>query len=299
MRSWPGRRTERAAGYTFAAGSAASDVRRIAFGEITTLDVYHSLLTMSWWSFFMLLAMLFVVFNFAFALLFLSNPGGIANARPGVFADAFFFSVQTMATIGYGQMYPQSLYANLLVTLEVLLSMAALAVATGLIFARFSRPTARVVFSRVAVITRHEGVPTLMFRAANQRRNLILEAEVNVSLLRDETTAEGVSMRRFHDLAVDRHRTPAFALTWTVMHRIDEQSPLYGATPKSLKDIHAEIVVTLLGVDETFAQTVHARHGYSAENIVWNRRFANILDRLEDGTRVIDYRRFHDLETAE
>jgi inward rectifier potassium channel len=153
-----------------------------------------------------------------------------------------------------------------------------------------------VLFSRMATITPYEGVPTLMFRAANQRRNQILEAQVSLSLLRNEVTAEGVSMRRFHDLTLARSRTPAFSLTWTVMHPIDANSPLHGATAESLKDQQIEIVVALIGLDDTSSQTIHARHSYIAGEIVWNRRFANILDWLEDGTRVIDYRRFHDLE---
>jgi inward rectifier potassium channel len=274
----------------------APKVRRVTDRGMMGLDVYHTLLTMNWSAFFGLLAIVFVVFNVVFALLFLLQPGAIANAQPGAFADAFFFSVQTMATIGYGQLYPQSLYANLVITVEVLLSMAGLALATGLIFARFSRPTARVMFSRVAVIASQDGVPTFMFRAANQRRNLILEAQVSLSLLRNEVTAEGVHMRRFHDLAVARRRTPAFSLTWTVLHPIDEASPLFGATPESLQADQIEIVVTLMGIDETYAQTVYARHSYIADEIAWNRRFADILDRLADGSRIIDYRRFHDLE---
>jgi inward rectifier potassium channel len=277
-------------------GRAGPKVRRVTDRGTTPLDIYHTMLTMSWSGFFALLALVFVVFNVVFALLFLLERGDIANARPGAFSDAFFFSVQTMATIGYGQLYPQTLYANLVITVEVLLSMAGLAVATGLIFARFSGPTARVMFSREAVIADHDGIPTFMFRAANQRRNLIIEAQVNVSLLRNEITREGVEMRRFHDLDVARRRTPAFSLTWTVMHPIDEHSPLFGATPESLRASQVEIVVTLTGIDETFAQTVYARHSYIAEEIAWNRRFANILDRLQDGTRIVDYRRFHDLE---
>ncbi len=258
-------------------------------------DLYFGLLTMPWSGFFGLLALFYFVFNVAFALLYLVTGDGIGNARPGVFADAFFFSVQTMATIGYGQMYPQSLAANLLVCFEVLLGMSGLALATGVIFARFSRPTARVLFSQMAVIAPYDGVPTLMFRAANQRRNQILEAQVSVALLRDEETGEGTVMRRFHDLPLMRARTPMFSLTWTVMHPIDEKSPLYGVTTETLAAENAEIVVALIGLDATVSQTVQARHSYFASEIVWNRRFADIISRGEDGSRIIDYRRFHDL----
>jgi inward rectifier potassium channel len=181
------------------------------------------------------------------------------------------------------------------VSVEVLLGMSGLALATGIIFARFSRPTARVVFSNVAVITPYDGIPTLMFRAANQRRNQILEAQVSVSLLRDERSGEGSAMRRFHDLRLLRARTPMFSLTWTVMHPVDERSPLYGATAGSLAAEGVEIVITLIGLDGTFSQTVHARHSYVADEIVWNRQFADILSRGEDGARIVDYGHFHDL----
>ena len=278
-----------------ASGAAGPRVRRMRGRASGGLDLYHGLLTVRWTGFFGLLALSYLVFNVIFAVLYLLAGGGIGNARPGSFGDAFFFSVQTMATIGYGQMYPQSLAANLLVCLEVLLGMSGLALATGVIFARFSRPTARVLFSRIAVVGPYDGVPTLMFRAANRRRNQILEAQVSVSLLRDEQTSEGTAMRRFHDLALMRARTPMFSLTWTVMHRIDERSPLYRATAQTLAAARAEIVVTLIGLDATFAQTVHARHSYIAGDIVWNRRFADILGFGEDGRRVVDLRRFHDL----
>src|SRR5262249_50104697 len=156
-------------------------------------------------------------------------------------ADAFFFSIQTIPVIGYGEMRPATVYANILVTVEILLGLTMITVATGLVFARFSRPTARVMFSSVAVVTLHDGVPTLMFRAANQRRNQILDAQVSMVLLRDEVSREGASMRRFHDLHVSRSRSPVFALSWTVMHPITETSPLYGFDRESLKEQKGEI----------------------------------------------------------
>jgi inward rectifier potassium channel len=289
-----GRGTKAKARRSFATDSVTPEVRRIGFRA--RLDIYHSLLTCSWPSFFALLALAYFIFNTVFAVLFLLQDKAIANAKPGSFADAFFFSVQTMVTIGYGQLYPQTLYANTLVTIEVLLAMMGLALATGVIFARFSRPTARVVFSRVAVIATYNGQKMLMFRAANYRRNQILEAQISVSLLRDERSREGETLRRFYDLPPMRARTPMFALTWTVMHPIDEKSPLYRCTPHSLRAEQAEIVVTLVGLDTTFAQTVHARHSYVADEIVWDHRFVDILSQLEDGTRVVDYRRFHEVE---
>lgn len=278
----------------FATQQERGAVERISDHQDWRLDIYHRLQTMPWTGLFGVLAASFVVFNFVFAVLYVLQDGSIANAAPHSLLDAFFFSVQTTATIGYGEMRPATLYANLLVTAEVLLGMTMLATATGLIFARFSRPTARVLFSNVAVIVAQDGVPTMMFRAANRRRNQILEAQVSVALLRDETSAEGVPIRRLHDLRVARQRTPMFALSWTVMHIINAESPLYGETPESLAAQNAEIVVGIIGIDETFAQTVNARHSYLADEIRWNRRFVDILGRAADGRRSIDYRRFHD-----
>jgi inward rectifier potassium channel len=274
-------------------------VERLANRGDWPLDFYHRLLTIPPWMLFLVLAAAYVAFNLAFAGLYLLQSGSIANAGSRSFTDAFFFSVQTMATIGYGDMHPATLYANLLVTVEVLLGMTGLAVTSGLVFARFSRPTARVMFSDVAVIVGHDGVASLMFRAANRRRNQILEAQVTVMLLRDEISGEGIEMRRFHDMAVARPRTPMFTLTWMVIHPIDEASPLFGESRESLLRSHAQIIVSIIGIDETFSQTIHARHTYDAAAIRWNHRFADILARAEDGHRQIDYRRFHDTVAAE
>lgn len=279
--------------------TAFGRVERISSRGDRPLDFYHRLLTVSPWTLFLVLVATYTAFNLLFATLFVLQPGGIANAAPGSFMDAFFFSVQTMATIGYGDMHPATIYTNFLVTIEVLLGMTGLALATGLVFARFSRPTARVMFSKVAVLVDHDGMPSLMLRAANQRSNQILEAQVSVMLLRDEVTGEGREMRRFHDMAVMRPRTPMFSLTWTIIHPIDLSSPLHGESAESLKRAHAQIIVSISGIDEIFSQTIYARHTYEASEIRWNHRFADILTRAEDGHRQIDYRRFHDTVEAE
>lgn len=259
-------------------------------------DIYHSLLTVSWAGFFALAAGVYVLFNAVFALLYLVRAGSIANAKPGSFADAFFFSVQTMATIGYGDMRPATFYANVVVTIEVLLGLIGFALATGLIFARFSRPTARVMFSDVAVVSRYDGVLTLMFRAANQRRNRILEASANLMLVRNEVTAEGQVMRRFYDLKVARQHNPTFVLTWTVMHPIDETSPLHKASEATLRAQGAEIIASINGLDESFAQTIYARKSYRPDNIRWGWRLIDIIGRTSDGRLTVDYEKFHDAE---
>jgi inward rectifier potassium channel len=258
-------------------------------------DPYHLLLTIDWFRFIAVTVITYVVTNTVFAFLYLAGGDSIKNARPGSFLDAFFFSVQTMATIGYGAMYPQTDYANFLVSIEALVGLLGVAMATGLMFARFSRPTAKVLFSRMAVIAPHNGVPTLMLRVANERSNQILEAQIGLSLLRDEVTAEGQFMRRFYDLKLVRSQTRTFALSWMVMHQIDESSPLYGATPESLEEAETDIIATLTGIDETVSQTVHARHYYITEEILWNMRFVDIFTRKPDGRRVLDLNRFNEV----
>lgn len=260
-------------------------------------DLYHTLLTTSWPRFFALIIALYVALNALFALGYLAmGDGGVEHMRPGSFTDAFFFSVQTMATIGYGTMSPHSVTANALVTIEALTGMMGVAMATGLMFAKFARPTARVMFSDVAVIAPRDGVRSFMVRMANARASRIIEATVRMVLLRAETTREGEQVRRFHDLTLTRGQSSMFAMSWTVIHPIDEKSPLYGVTPEQLRASSAQIVVSLVGMDETFGQTVHARYTYAADEIVCDARFVDVMKPQPDGTLALDYSRFHDIE---
>jgi inward rectifier potassium channel len=258
-------------------------------------DPYHLLLTIPWTGFLFLICAFYVTINILFALAYWIGGDCIANARPGSFLDVFFFSVQTLASIGYGAMYPKTTYANIIVTIEAMIGLMGIALMTGLAFARFSRPTARVLFSRVAVITSHEAMPTLIFRTANQRRNMILEAQMRVYLMRDEVTLEGKFMRRLYDLKLLRNQTPSFTLSWSVMHVIDESSPLYGVTAELLTQTNSMLIISLSGIDETVAQVVHARHSYGANEILWNNQFVDIIHHTPDGHRYIDYNRFHDV----
>jgi inward rectifier potassium channel len=259
-------------------------------------DLYHQLLTVSWGGFLAVWIAIYLAANLVFATLFWLDRGGLSGARPGSFEDAFFFSVQTLGTIGYGVIAPKSHFANALVAVESFFSFGISALSTGLIFARVSRPTARVMFSRHAVVTPVNGVPTLMFRAANERRNQVLEAEVSVTLARNMTTLEGVTYKAFQALELKRARSPFFALSWSVMHAVDETSPLFDQTLESLIAQKAELVVILAGIDETLAQRIHARHSYLPHEIVWDRRLADIITIAEDGRPVVEYGRFHDLE---
>ena len=262
-------------------------------------DLYHFLLIASWLRLLGLFVLSYLGANAVFAGLYVLGGDSIAGARPGSFADAFFFSVQTMATIGYGHLVPRTLWAQVLVTAESFIGLMGLALATGMVFAKFSRPTARVLFSRHAVVTTRDGVPCLMFRIANQRGNQIVEARIHVVLARNETTLEGESLRRLYDLQMLRAQNALFALSWTAVHFLTEDSALRHATSASLAAEEAEVIVSLTGLDETFSQTVHARHSYVADDIIWGARLVDILSRTPDGRRRIDYTRFHEVVRAD
>jgi inward rectifier potassium channel len=258
-------------------------------------DLYHYLVTSSWPALIGLIAAAFTVANLLFATGYYLDQG-IENAHSGSFADMFFFSVQTMATIGYGKMEPVTLFSNILVSIEALTGLLALALMTGLVFSKFSRPTARVRFSRYVVMSPRDGVISLMIRAANLRANRIVEADMHVVLARQEITAEGDSIRRLYDMTMTRSRSAMFALSWTAVHQLVEGSPLFGQTRESLADCAAEIIVSIIGLDETFSQTVHARHTYKLDEIVWGARFADVLVLHPDGSRSVDYTRFDEVE---
>jgi len=260
------------------------------FGEF-----YHHLLTSSWPLLMLQIAAAFFGLNALFAVAYYLG-GGIEHARPGSFSDVFFFSVETMATIGYGQMAPITLLARILMSVEAL---TGLALVTGLMFAKFSRPTARVRFSHRAVISKHDGVTSLMFRMANVRENQIVEAQVHVILARAEVTAEGEDAWRFYDLELSRDRNSTFRHSWTVIHPIRPGSPLHGSSPRALAAAFAEIVVSMTGIDGAFMQMVYAHHTYGASDIIWGARLADTLLRRPAGDFAFDYGKFDAvIETA-
>jgi inward rectifier potassium channel len=277
-----------------------SNVVTIGLPRRWLTDAYVRLMGMKWRQLLLLFVLSFLGFNVVFAALYSIVPGSLGDgSRAGGAAsplDAFFFSVQTVATIGYGVLYPKTLYANILVTFEIMAGVIGFAMGNGLMFARFSRPTSRIMFSNIAVIAPHNGVPTLMFRAANQRHNLILEAHVKVSLTRMEISSEGRAMRRFRDLEIERRDNPTFILSWTVMHPINEHSPLYGLSREDFAASDMTVIIVMTGTDESFSQPVHARHTYTAKDIIWDRNFADILGRTEDGRPTIDYGKFHSVD---
>ncbi len=277
-------------------GRTADGVVRVGLESRVWDDVYHRLLRLSWWQFIILAAFVYIVANLFFAFLYLLQPGSIVAARPGSLLDAFFFSVETFATLGYGVLSPATNYANWIMTVETLTGIMTVALTTGVLFARVSRPTARVLFSRAVVIGVHEGRLSLMVRMGNERLSQIVDATVSISVLRSERTLEGRFMRRFYDLTLVRSRTPVFALSFLAIHVIDEASPLYGMDRESMMAGEIELLVTVSGLDETMGQIVHARTSYVVEEIRFEHRYVDIFGVTDDGRRAIDYARFHDTE---
>ena len=259
-------------------------------------DLYHLFMTVSWPTLFASYAGFFALFNLIFAALYQAQPADIANLNPGGYWGRFFFSVETLATVGYGDMHPQTVYAHVIASIEIFTGMMSLALITGMMFARFSRPTARILFARHAVIRQFDGRLTLMLRAANARQNVIMEATAQLRLIRDEQTAEGYRIRRIYDLPLRRREQPLFLYGWSLMHVIDEASPLSGANLESLKATKAFLLLTIGGIDETTGQTLMSRHQYHSTSLRWNHTFTDIFTTGEDGVDRFDYTKFHDVE---
>jgi inward rectifier potassium channel len=252
-------------------------------------------MTMSWPRLFGSYAGFFALFNLLFAAAYQIQAGDIANLTPPGYWGRFFFSVETLATVGYGDMHPQTVYAHIVASVEIFTGLMSLALITGMMFARFSRPTARILFARQAVIRQFDGRQTLMLRAANERQNVIMEATAQLRLIRDERTAEGYRIRRIYDLPLRRSEQPVFLYGWSLMHVIDEASPLAGATLESLKLTQAFLLLTIGGIDETTGQTLMSRYEYPVCNIRWNHSFADIFTMGDDGIDRFDYSKFHDV----
>lgn len=261
-------------------------------------DAYHSVLRMRWAWLLALIAAFLLVVNLVFALAY-TAIGGVTGAAPGSFRDAFFFSVETMGTIGYGAMYPTATATHAVVTLESIVSIIATALVTGIVFARFSQSTGQLVFSDKAAIAPMNGVPTLTFRVGNDRASTVFEARMRAALIRTEKTAEGVTFYRLVNLTLARESTQALARSWTVMHYIDEKSPLFGATPDSCKAQEVELIVSVVGTDDTSLQPVHGRTRYMMTDIVWGARLADVLSELPDGRLQLDVGKFDELVATE
>ncbi|MDF2114731.1 ion channel [Roseiarcaceae bacterium H3SJ34-1] len=262
-------------------------------------DFYHYAMRASWPVFFAGFAVAFLSLNFLFSLLYSLGVNPIANVREGSFTDLFFFSIETLATVGYGDMHPQTTFGHSIATVEIFTGMSIVAVMTGLVFARFSRPKAQIVFARAPAVAVYDGRMTLMVRFANARHNFISDASASLWLTRLETTVEGKTLRRFHPLVLERAQNPLFALSWTLMHVIDETSLLYHATADSLAQVEAGLIVTVRGLDEQSAQDVFARHFYNHSDLRWDHHYVDILTTDDENRTVIDYLHFHDTQPVE
>lgn len=279
-----------------------SQQRQARFGEIQTrgnpyrwtADLYHRTLRTRWRVIIPLAIAFYLLINLAFAALYcIGDEQHINGAEEGSLLDAFFFSVQTLSTIGYGGMTPNTRWANILVTVQAFTGIALTALSTGLAFAKFARPTAKIVFSQKAVIYQRNGQPCFSFRAANSRGTDIVEAQMHVSVLCTEVTTEGHRMRRLRDLPLVRDRSPVFLLSWAVMHEIDAESPLAGINHEEMLDDNIMVVCTLTGVDGTTGQAMTSRHVYHADEIEFGRVLIDVINTTSDGV-VLDYASFHE-----
>ena len=280
---------------------------RFGHREIETLglsqgfwtDLYHRAMTVHWPVFFGSAAVLFVTLNAVFGFLYWLGHEPIANAEGNGPLAYFYFSIETLATVGYGDMHPQTEYGHLIATVEIFTGMSFLAVMTGLIFARFSRPRARFVFASTAVISRHEGRQALMIRTANARHNTISRANGRLWLIRAERSKEGDQLRRFYELKLDRSEHPMFVLSWMLFHIIDKESPLHEATASDLEEGDALLVLNVGGLDDSSAQQLYARHVYSWRDIRWQHRYKDITSVSPQGRFLLDYTKFNDVVAEE
>jgi inward rectifier potassium channel len=274
--------------------------RRRGLPFLSSLSLYHYMLTMSWPRFFGFIIVGYLAANLAFASAYLAlGTDSLITASPaimgGAFGRAFFFSVETLATIGYGNVTPNGVFSHVVMTVESLVGLLMFALGTGILFARFSRPTAAVMFSERAIVAPYRGLTAFMFRTTNGRSNQLVELEAKVLFSRIEG-----SVRKYDQLNLERTRVVFFPLSWTIVHPIDEKSPMYGLTHEDFAERDAEIMILITGTDETFSQTVHSRSSYKPEEIVFGHRFVNIYDPVdESGIVSIDVRKLSDTEPAE
>jgi inward rectifier potassium channel len=287
---------------SWGSGSPKARVVRLGGREIVTegarlsfwADISHRCMTASWPSFIAGAALVFLVFNAFFALFYWIGDQPIANVPGGAYIDYLYFSIETLSTAGYGDMHPQTHYGHFIATVELFTGIFSMSLMTGLIFARFSRPNARLLFANNPVISSHEGLPTLMVRFANERHNIIGNANARLWMFENVVTAEGHRIRRFDELSLLRNESPALALSWTLFHVLDESSPLHGLTADDFEAADISLAVVVSGYDVVAAQTVHARKSYQHPEIRFGHRYVDVVSTSQDGRVRIDYGRFHD-----
>lgn len=276
--------------------SIADDIVILGGRSAPGRDVYHALLRAPWTTTILVIASSFLGMNFVFACIYYA-VGGISNVNG--FEDAYYFSVHTMATIGYGSMVPMTTLTNWLVILEAIVGLLVTALSTGLVFAKFSTPTARIRFAKSCVVQTMNGVPTLAMRIGNERGNGVIDAVIRVSAMLTERLDEGGIFYRSIDLVLARERAPILSRTWTILHPITEKSPLFGLSLDELKKRELELMITVSGTDETTIQPVLARHRYLIGDLHFNARLADTLREIEGGKLELNLHRFDDIEKVE
>jgi len=297
-----GSRLTQATGQRLLNRDGSFNVKREGLSLVRSSSLYHYMLTIRWSQFHLIILLFFIGFNTAFAAGYLLCGEGALKGSVGTtlverFLDAFFFSVQTSTTIGYGVMAPVGLLANLVVSLEIMTGLMGFALATSLVFARFSRPNARIIFSENAIIAPYRGITALEFRIINARTNQLIQLEIKVLLSRMESHGSTM-VRRFHELSLERSRVVFFPLNWTVVHPIDTASPLHGITREQFMAGDPEIMILLTGIDETFSQTVHARSSFKGEEVIWGAKFSDMSQRSVGGVMSVDLKRLNAIESA-
>jgi inward rectifier potassium channel len=258
-------------------------------------DPYHRILTLPWRVFFLISVVAFLLLNVLFAFLYMQDPGGIANLNSERFLDYFFFSVESISTIGYGHTYPASDYTHWVMSLQVFVGVMNIAIATGVVFAKVSLPTNKIIFSDKILLTDHDGQLSLVFRAANERNNQIVDAKVSLNLIWNEKTKEGIPISRFKTLWVENRHTPMFALSWMIHHKVNGDSPLDGKSIAELKENGAAIVATITGIDGTLSQNIYGQVTYYPDQILEGRQFADMLS-TEQGKIVVHYERISEIQ---
>jgi inward rectifier potassium channel len=285
-----GGRTERARVVRIGGREIVAEGQQLSFWA----DISHRCMTASWPSFIAGAAFVFVTFNAIFAVLYWIGDDPISNVPHRAYIDYVYFSIETLSTAGYGDMHPQTHYGHFIAGVELFTGIFSMSVMTGLIFSRFSRPRARLLFANSPVISDHEDKPTLMLRLVNERHNIISNATAQLWMYRDAVTAEGQKIRRFFALPLTRDENPVLALSWTLYHVVDERSPLFGLTAADFDEFDISLVVVVSGHDVVAAQTVQAGKSYQHGEVRFGHRYVDVLDTSENGRIKIDYGRFHD-----
>jgi inward rectifier potassium channel len=251
-------------------------------------DPYHVAVTLTWPQFLLTLLGVYLSVNLLFAALYTAVPGSVVNAGHGNFADAFFFSFETLATVGYGEMYPGNLFGHIVACAEITSGVAFTAILTGLTFVRFSRPKSKFVIADKMVVARYNGTPTLMLRIGNGRPGLIADVHAQLNVLLSETSLEGTMFRHSHTLKLIRSQLPILPLAWTVMHPIDESSPIYGMDSAQLVQSDARLFLSLEARDPSITALVYELRNFQPQDVAFGMRYADAVVTEPDGSTVMD-----------